>query len=438
MPVSISPGYASFAGAKGLDHPRIAHAGNWYDATITATTTDGNPIYSTGALQNSLLFERWRPSSGRSFLTLDYGAERWVDYCAIAGDTLKESGCVLRLQAYGAARTNHCIYSEQFQRADWERYDVAVAIDPALAPDGSLSAERIVASGGTDFPNIRQRVFPGGGNLNGRTFTFSVWLWADPGEPDRALVRIFDGATFSNRVEVWVPVTETPTRHHVTMTVPVDWDPASLWVGVSLDQYQPGGISMYAWGAQLEEGPAPTSYVPTYDDVTAESSLHDVTSWLDLGSGSPAFALFPAQRLSRLLVRIDKGRPEIGFIRSGLAMTMETRSRYVGRTPFDLARQVTLTGNRSVRGDFLSRVKLRAGQPLSFAWSHLSEEFAQTEIGAFMRAIEDDVFVIADRPGTHPHDVALCWTEGAVPGPAANGAMDLHDFELTAQGYVNV
>lgn len=438
MPVSISPGYASFAGAKNLDHARIAHAGNWYDATITATTTDSNPIYGVEALQNSLLFERWRPGSSRSFLIFDYGSERWVDYCAIAGDTLHSTGGVVRVQAYGAARSNYCVFSEQFERPEWDRFDVSVEIDPIIAPDGSQSAERLVALGETDFPNIRQRVFPGGGNLNGRTFTFSVWLWAGPGEPDRALVRVLDGATFTNRVEVWVPVTETPTRHHVTMTVPPDWDPSSLWVGVGLDQYRQGGISMYAWGAQLEEGVEPSSYIPTFDGVSADSSLHDVTSWLDLGSGSPVLALFPAERLSRLALRIDKGRPEIGFVRSGLAMTMETRSRYDGRTPFDLSRQVTLTGNRSVRGDFLSRVKLRAGQPLNFSWSHLSEEFAQTEIKSLMRAIEDDVFVIADRPGTHPDDVALCWTEGGVSGPVANGAMDLHDFNLTAQGYINV
>ncbi|TCP43930.1 hypothetical protein [Rhodovulum marinum] len=158
------------------------------------------------------------------------------------------------------------------------------------------------------------------------------------------------------------------------------------------------------------------------------------------GAG-PLFVMFPpivADRF-RVGVWVEAGatRPAIGFIRFGKALQMEERTTYVGRTPFELARQVTMTGNRSVRGEFLSRVKLRAGLPLSFRWAFLSESFVQTEAKAFLDAIEADLFVIADRPGTHPDDVALCWTQSARPRPSAAGAMDLHNLEIDAEGYLS-
>lgn len=152
------------------------------------------------------------------------------------------------------------------------------------------------------------------------------------------------------------------------------------------------------------------------------------------------FAIFPpvvGAVAARLVLTIPGDVPEIGFVRFGMALQMEERSQYAGRTPFELARAVRMTGNRAVRGAFLSRVKIRAGLPLSFAWSYLSEAWCDAHLPELRAALESDLFVIADRPDGRPDDVALCWVSGDVPSPVAAGAMDLQNFSLTAEGYLS-
>ncbi|MEM9522756.1 MAG: hypothetical protein AAF982_01975 [Pseudomonadota bacterium] len=155
-----------------------------------------------------------------------------------------------------------------------------------------------------------------------------------------------------------------------------------------------------------------------------------------LTTGDTILAIFAPVTATQFRVLNNGFASSFGFIRFGKALQMEERSRYAGRVPFKLARQVTTTGNQSVRGEPLAKSILRAGRPVSFTWSYLSESFTTNDVSDLLDAIETDVFVIADRPGTHADDVALFWLSGPRPMPRANGAMDLHDLELTAEGYL--
>ena len=168
----------------------------------------------------------------------------------------------------------------------------------------------------------------------------------------------------------------------------------------------------------------------------------DGAEWVEIASvaavqsGDVLFLMFAPVVASAFRIAVRDAVSSFGLIRFGAALQMEERTRYPGRTPFDLARRAMTTGNRSVEGAFLSRLTVRSGMSLTFSWSHLSESFTTSDLAGFLDAIETDLFVIADRPGTHPNDVAICWTSGDRPVPRASGAMDLHDLDLQAEGYV--
>lgn len=161
---------------------------------------------------------------------------------------------------------------------------------------------------------------------------------------------------------------------------------------------------------------------------------------LTVSDDRPIFLMFePATATAARVSFSDLGGvPEVGFIRFGKALQMEERTRFPGRTPFNMAERRIMTGQKSVTGEFLARVEVRRGQALSFEWSHLSEAWLLANGPALLDAIETDLFMIAERPSTHPDDVALCWIAGSRPRPVANGAVDLHDLQIQAEGFVDV
>jgi len=160
---------------------------------------------------------------------------------------------------------------------------------------------------------------------------------------------------------------------------------------------------------------------------------------LTVSDAAPIFLVFePATAIAARVTFSDAGGiPAVGFVRFGRALQMEQRTRFPGRTPFALAARRVMTGQQSVAGAPLARTEIRQGMQLGFTWSNLSEDFVTATLPGFLDAIERDLFVIAERPDTHPDDVALCWISGARPRPVANGAVDLHDLQIKAEAYVN-
>nr|WP_170540979.1 hypothetical protein [Ruegeria arenilitoris] len=165
--------------------------------------------------------------------------------------------------------------------------------------------------------------------------------------------------------------------------------------------------------------------------------------WVSAHSGAISgdgaiMVLFPEVTAARWRIRIEGGAglPAIGWVRFGRALQMETRSRYPGRIPLALAELPVLTGAAASSGEFLARRRISATRPLTFEWMHLTEAWVRANVGALLDGISVAPFLIADRPGTHPEDVALCYFAGSRPRPAASGAMDLHDLTLSATGYV--
>lgn len=165
-------------------------------------------------------------------------------------------------------------------------------------------------------------------------------------------------------------------------------------------------------------------------------TVHDWTEATDNTPRLYKFASKTGVTAARFLVRNFTGTPEVGFCRFGRTMTMPRPTQYPGRKPFAVARTDTLTGRRSSSGYPLPATIIRQGQPLSFTWQHLPESNVSGEIADMLDAVSQDLFMIAERPSTHPNDVAIGTLQGGRPIPTAMGVLDLYQMSMEVEGYI--
>lgn len=93
MTVLIQSG---FTPSIDITHARILHSENWRkNATVTASSTATG--YDADAADNSLTYERWKPSSIIATLQFEYSFEAYANCVCIAAHTLGSSGCTFSI-----------------------------------------------------------------------------------------------------------------------------------------------------------------------------------------------------------------------------------------------------------------------------------------------------------------------------------------------------
>ena len=194
-----------------------------------------------------------------------------------------------------AAGTNLVTYSEQFDNAAWIKTNATITANAAAAPDGTTTAEKLASSTGT-WPTFIHQTFGGSGTRTLSVFakaSNSSWL---------AMGGIGAGgelAYFNLSTGVIATIQGNVTNASMSK-LPNGWYRCSVicdfqsyggFIPVSGDNtlnIAPIGQGVFLWGAQLEQNPYATSYIPTVASTVTRaadtSTSATVTRAADLAS----------------------------------------------------------------------------------------------------------------------------------------------------------
>jgi hypothetical protein len=212
------------------------------DGLWTADGTSG--IHYWGAqLSDSASLDTYVPNYGAAPTAAAYYGPR-LDF---DGATLAAKGLLVE-----ELRANLLLYSAAFDNAAWGGISKSVTPDAAVAPSAETKADEITFTSNVgNFAEISQYK-----SVDAGTYTQSVFIKAYPGEEGKTLT--FDTPNASGAATT---ITLTNQWQRVTKTFTVA---STVSVGVRLISYTGQTASkFYTWGAQLEAGSFPTSYIPT-------------------------------------------------------------------------------------------------------------------------------------------------------------------------------
>ena len=175
---------------------------------------------------------------------------------------------------------------------------------------------------------------------------------------------------------------------------------------------------------------------------TIKAQYWDGAAWADLCAAtaitddSPIMIIFEPVTATRWRINITAGTsaPEIGCIKFGSALQMQ-QAIYGGHSPIHFARENVLRSNRSDNGEYLGRVEQRSYFQNTYSWTHLKADWIRTYWSDLQKAIEQDAFWIAWRPGDYG-EVGFGHVE-AMPVPANMGVKNYMQVDMTvrARGY---
>lgn len=215
-------------------------------------------------------------------------------------------------RSFWEARTNLLTYSQEFDNAAWVKADATVTANAVTAPDGTLTADRIVETATTAAHKLTQVAT----TTNTSPLTLSIFIKA--GERTTATLAIQESSPFTrysyalfdlSAVSVGAVTNNggAGTSSASIVSVGNGWCRCSLTTtlgGVAascLSNVFIGAIGGYAgditkgvylWGSQLEAGATPTPYIPTTSaaatraaDVVSMTSTN-FSSWYNQTEGT--------------------------------------------------------------------------------------------------------------------------------------------------------
>lgn len=233
------------------------------------------------------------------------------------------------------SRSNAILYSEDFSNGNWAKTGVTIGSNAVVAPDGNTTADNVIEDGSTGL-HITQQFFT---FANATAYTFSVFVkpslrtWVQIFLPTAAFGAAQGGYFNLSGAGSLGNATGTPTLRTIT-ALPNGWyrctitatSTAAAGGNVGITCASANGTNSYAgsngstaltlWGADLEVGAFPTSYIANLatGSTTRNADVVQMTganfsSWFNASEGAFlakfSFPAIPASQFRYVLSAND-------------------------------------------------------------------------------------------------------------------------------------